>query len=296
MHKTLFILLFLFGLLQAAFAQPGSNTVLQQKPDSAAMPGIRNDSISVGIGVSKTMADIINDNRFLNTKAKAISFYMMPHKQSSNGILFLALVLISFFFAIIKTAYPKYFTNLLRVFFNTSLRQSQLTDQLLSAPQPSIMYNILFVLVSGTYIFLLLKWYHAIDAQSSYRYLLLSIISICIVYVVKYLSLIFFGWLTNLKRDAGIYSFNIFLVNKVMGISLLPLLFIVAFAKPQIAKIGVVLSMALIIILLLLRFYKSFGMLQGKISLSKWHFMLYVICVEILPILLIIKFAIVFFK
>ena len=51
--------------------------------------------------------------------------------------------------AFFKYFNSRYFTNLFRVFFNTSLRQSQLTDQLLQAKLPSLLFNLFFILSGG---------------------------------------------------------------------------------------------------------------------------------------------------
>jgi hypothetical protein len=51
-----------------------------------------------------------------------------------------------------------------------------------------------------------------------------------LVYLVKYLFLLFTGWVFNSQEATGSYVFVVFLVNKVMGVLLIPFLLIFAFA------------------------------------------------------------------
>jgi hypothetical protein len=72
---------------------------------------------------------------------------------------------------------------------------------------------------------------------------------------------------------------------------LLPLAVVIAFAETSIAQIGLMISFILIGLWLLLRFYRSYSLLQHRLKVSSFHFFLYVIGIEILPILLIYKAA-----
>jgi hypothetical protein len=48
-------------------------------------------------------------------------------------------------------------------------------------------------------------------------------------------------------------------------------------------------SLMSIAIFLLLRFFRSYGLIQNQLKISKFHFFLYIIGLEILPLLLIYK-------
>lgn len=56
---------------------------------------------------------------------------------------------------------------------------------------------------------------------------------LALVYLVKFLVLSFAGWITGYEEEAGIYIFNIFLINKIWGISLLPFVVIMTFAEKK---------------------------------------------------------------
>ena len=110
-----------------------------------------------------------------------------------------------------------------------------------------------------------------------------------IVYVVKYLTLKFVGWVTGYQTEADTYTFVLFLINKIIGICLLPIIVILSFSESDIAHVAAVLSFLIVGILLLLRFFRSYGLLQHKLNVSRFHFLLYIIAMEILPLMLIYK-------
>jgi hypothetical protein len=63
------------------------------------------------------------------------------------------------FLSFIQLAFDKYFVDLFRVFFNTSLRQKQLREQLTQAPLPSLLMNILYFISGGVFIYFLADHY-----------------------------------------------------------------------------------------------------------------------------------------
>ena len=195
---------------------------------------------------------------------------------------------------ILKTIYSRYFNTLFRVFFNTSLRQNQLTDQLEQATVPSFLFNIFFMLTGGLYLYIMLR--HFIPAVSEHRYLLyLCIAAVAICYSVKFLTLSFTGWITNYKQEAETYIFIVFLLNKVIGILLLPFIILSLFSTGIIASYAIFISIIALLLVVLVRLFRSYSLLQNRLKISGFHFMLYVFALEILPIILIYKGAMLFF-
>ena len=196
--------------------------------------------------------------------------------------------------AIIKYFYSRYFNNLFRVFFNTSLRQSQLTDQLLQAKLPSLFFNLFFILSGGTYIYFLLLHYGLLNTQHIGVLIFSCIAILGLVYFVKFSTLKFTGWVTGYKEATDTYIFIIFLICKIIGILLIPFIILMAFSNLPIASTSAIVSLLLIVFLLLLRFFRSYGLLQNQLKVSKFHFFLYIAGLEIIPLLLVYK-SLVFF-
>ncbi len=266
---------------------------------SAFLPGKNlNDSSGVLIpqfaGKGNRLNKILEDNVYLNSKGKPFFFIQTLKKSNSKEKVFYPLLVLVFLFAILKFLYPRYFSNLFRVFLNTSLRQSQLTDQLLQAKLPSLFFNVFFILVGSWYLNLLLQFYGKAGNNDYWQLLLICCCSLAIIYFIKYCMLKFTGWVTGYKLEADTYIFIIFLINKIMAICLIPLIILMAFSDKAIAEIAVLISFILIAFMILMRFFRSYSLLQNRLKVSRLHFFIYIIGIEIIPLLVIYKLALTF--
>lgn len=238
------------------------------------------------------LEELLQQNIFLNSKSKAVSLTQLPRKRSSKDATFYALALIFLFFGILRVTYSRYFTNLIRVFFNTSLRQGQLTDQLIQAGLPSLLFNVFFMVIGGWYIYLLLG--HSGKApDNNWRVLLVCIGALSLIYTLKYSTLKFAGWLTGYQEEADTYIFIVFLINKIISICLLPVVVIIPFSQSGLVGVVIIISYIMIALMFIMRFFRSYGLLQTRLKVSGFHFLLYIIAVELLPLLLIYRGALV---
>ena len=256
--------------------------------DSAAL---RHDSIVTAKRTSyiASIKRIVKDNYYLNSTGKPSAMVSKVRHYSSPESVFYLILLITALLAFFRYFYTRYFNNLFRVFFNASLRQSQLTDQLLQAKLPSLFFNIVFILTGGIYVYLLLSYYHWIQPNNFWLVAFYCALSLAIVYIGKLISLKFTGWVTGYSEVTNTYIFIIFLINKILGILLLPFAVIIAFSTPSLITASVIISLLLISLMFLLRFFRSYGLLQHQLKISKLHFFMYVAGVEIIPLLLIYK-------
>jgi len=228
-------------------------------------------------------------NKLLNTEGEGVSLAVQPKKIRSGDAFFYLMAAMVLLLAFLRYFYGRYFTNLFRVFFNTSLRQNQITDQLLQAKLPSFLFNIFFVISGGIYVYILLSQYRISNADNKWLAIFSSIALMGLVYLIKYCTLKFTGWITGLEAEVNIYVFVIFLINKIIGIFLVPFVIVLAFSEPEIARIAALVSLMSIGIFLLLRFFRSYALIQNQLKISKFHFLLYITGLEIVPLLLIYK-------
>ncbi len=228
-------------------------------------------------------------NSLLNIDAEPVSLAVTLKRDRSNDAFFYLITALVLLLAFLKFFYSRYFKNLFRIFFNTSLRQNQITDQLLQAKLPSFLFNIFFVISGGIYAYLLLSHYRLLNTGNRWIVVFASIGLMGTLYFIKYCILKFTGWITGLKEAVDTYVFVIFLINKIMGIFLVPFIVIFAFSDTPIVNTAVLVSLIGIGIFLLLRFLRSYGLIQNQFKISKFHFLLYIISLEILPLMLIYK-------
>ncbi len=264
-----------------------SVSAFAQSKDSSILP---TNSIDTVVGISKiaSLQMLLNKNSLLNSHSIPIPPIEISRNYISMNALFYLLAALALIVGVFKVVYNKYVVNMFRVFFNSSLRQSQLTDQLLQAKLPSLLFNLLFFVIGGMYIYIVLNHFD----KSSYQHwdvLFIAILCLTAVYIVKNIVLQFAGWLSGFNEEANTYIFIVFLLNKIVGLLLLPLVILIAFADRFILDTSLYLSYLLLVSMLILRFIRSYGLLQHRLKVSFFHFLLYIIGVEFLPILLIYK-------
>jgi hypothetical protein len=245
--------------------------------------------------INNVSKNLLDSNIFINANGTAQALVIIPKKQSNNQLFFYIITLLFLILGITKTSYSRYFNTLFRVFFNTSLRQNQLTDQLEQAKLPSLIFNVFFIITSGFYTYLLTQFWLVSKVPSNKYLLFFCIMAVAICYTVKYLSLLFTGWLTSSSAETKTYIFIIFLLNKVIGIFLLAVIPIIAFGNKTAASYAILFSLIGISLFFLLRFFRSYALLQTKLKISRIHFFIYVVSLEILPLAIISKFILHFF-
>jgi hypothetical protein len=228
-------------------------------------------------------------SKLLNTTGIPVSLAVKERKAENEDGIFYLLAAMVLLLAFLKFFYDRYFANLFRVFFNTSLRQSQLTDQLLQAKLPSLLFNLFFVISGGLYVYFLLMHYGWLNGYNRWLVIVCCIATTGLIYFTKFCTLKFTGWLTSHSEATNIYIFIVFLINKIIGIFLVPLTIIVAFSTPAIVQGAVIVSLLCVGAMLLMRFLRSYGLLQNQLKISRLHFFLYIAGVEIIPLLLIYK-------
>ena len=199
-------------------------------------------------------------------------------------------------FAFLRNAFAKYFSDLFRLFFRTTLKQRQIRDQLMQTPLPSLLFNGFFVVSVGLYADFMLVYFKLIVRHDFWNYYFYCCAGLAAIYLVKYAGLKVMGWIFNLRDAADSYIFVVFVVNKVVGIFLLPFLVMIAFMGEPGYTIAVVSSWVGVGSLIGYRFILSYAAVRNQVRFNPFHFFLYLCAFEIAPLLLIYKLLLVFFQ
>lgn len=210
----------------------------------------------------------------------------------SDSVFFLLLGL-ALLLGILRSSFPRYFNNLFRVFFNTSLRQTQLTEQLLETPLPSFLFNIFFILTVSLFVFLFLGYAGGKGQPVHLKFTLYATMLLSGIYLMKFCFVKFVGWVTGMQREANSYIFIVFLVNKVIGICLFPLLPLLAFSGPALVQAASFLACLVLVLMLSMRFLRTYGLASVSLRMDRFHFFLYIMALEVLPLLVLFKGAVI---
>jgi hypothetical protein len=217
-------------------------------------------------------------------------------KITGKESLFYFILFLLFIFAILRQIFPKYFSDLFRLFFRTTLKQRQIRDQLMQTPLPSLLLNGFYILSAGLYVSLLFKYFKIDPLQNFWLLFLYCCIGLSAAYFVKFVFLKIAGWLFNLEEAANAYIFIVFIINKMIGIMLLPFIAILAFSVGNVYTAGLVLSWCLVTGLILYRFILTYASVRNQVKVNPFHFFLYLCAFEIAPLLLIYKLLLIVFQ
>ena len=259
-------------------------------PASASLPSASLRSVSLPVPYALDFWEkVLAQNPFFNFTGKPVVEIFEIHHPNSKDSLFYLIVAILFYFALIRIFFEKYFNNLMTLFFRVSLRQQQIREQVLQTPLPSLLLNILFVISAGLYACFLFH-YSQLGAGIRFWILYLNCIALLgTIYLVKFVVLKFIGWVFSISRATDIYIFIVFLVNKMLGIFLLPFLIIIIFSGQEWREIFITISLAMIFVLWSYRILAAYRPVRNEIKLTPFYFFLYLCAFEIAPLLLIYK-------
>lgn len=228
------------------------------------------------------------DNLFLRSKSKPIFLVINERKRDSKDETFYLLLGLLLFLAFIKLVFSRYFQNIFRLFFQPTFRQKQTREQLQQSTLPSLLLNLFFVLSAAAYATFLLEYHHVTD-NSFWLLFLYSSLALLALYLGKYIFLSFAGWVFNVQEATSTYIFVIYLINKILGVVLIPFTLIMAFSQPAIINVSITISVLIVLLLFLYRYAISYGPVRREIKVTPLHFFFYVFAVEITPLLLIYK-------
>jgi len=217
--------------------------------------------------------------------------------RQTNGkeLIFYLLLLILLGYALLKRAFPKYFNDLFRLFFRTTIKQRQIKEQLMQTPLPSMLLNGFFVVSGGLYISFLLQHFNLEIPGGFWLQFFYCCLGLSAIYFVKFIGLKLSGWLFNMSDAAENYIFIVFVVNKMIAILLLPFLVLLAFTNKPVYDAALTGSFCLVGGLFCYRIILTFAAIRNQVKVNPFHFFLYLCAFEIAPLLLIYKGLLLFF-
>ncbi|HVZ57450.1 MAG TPA: DUF4271 domain-containing protein [Chitinophagaceae bacterium] len=212
-----------------------------------------------------------------------------PRKPVSKDWLFYSLTGLVLVFALLRLAFAKYFQDLFRLFFRTTLKQRQITEQLSQTPLPSLVFNLFFLVTGGLYIDFVLQHFNRVPPGGFRVYFLYAAGGLGLIYLGKFLVLKILGWIFNIPTASNAYIFIVFVINKVIGVFLLPFLVLLAFTDGTLYQVSLFLSAIGVGGLYLYRFFLSYAAVRNQVKVKPFHFLVYVLSCEVAPLLLIYK-------
>ncbi len=220
-----------------------------------------------------------------------VSDIELPHIYVSKTADFYLLLFLCLMLGLIRFMDTRYFINLWRAFWNPTLSNRQLKEQLQGAGLPNLLMNLFFAFASGAYIYYVVKFFtpHHSGVIPPSLLIIMLITGTGLIYLAKYAAVRFSGWAFRVEGITEHYLFNVFLINKVLAVTLIPFIIILAFADHDWAQQVVFISFVASGILLLNRYIRSWQVFGSFFQYSKFHFFMYLCASELLPLAVLMK-------
>jgi hypothetical protein len=233
--------------------------------------------------------DAMRHHPYFNFYGKPIRIYEQERKREDKDALFYFLAGLLLYYALIKVLFRKYVDNIMTLFFRVTMRQQQIRDQMLQTPLASLFLNILYLVSGGMYLVFVGRYYGVKVTDNNWLLLAYASGLLLAVYFGKFILLKLAGWIFNISAATDTYIFIVFLVNKIIGILLLPVLVLMAFPYPALFPVVLTLSYIMLALFFGYRFIISYKPIRNEIKVTRFHFFLYLCAFEIAPLLLIYK-------
>ncbi len=205
--------------------------------------------------------------------------------------IFPVLLLILAFFAWIKFFYNRYFQQLIKAFLNTNLTNQIVRDENIFFQRISVYLSIVFNLIAALFIYLLSIQYHWTlgSLDTGFARFIFFVIVVSAIYALKYLVLKICGWLFEQEKEISMYIFNIFLINNILGIALLPFICLLAFNGSVHFSGLLYVSFILIAAAFGWRIFRGIQIGFGSPTFSPLYLFLYLCTLEIAPLMVLIR-------
>ncbi len=242
----------------------------------------------------KNAFKLYDQNLLTNRGTQIIYKIEQRYAVADKDALFYLIVGIILIYGFVHNMYPQYFQKLFSQFSQSSMRMIQNREQLLNSSFASLLLNLCFILSFSLMVTLLIHSRHLLPISFWLVYFYICLFFTCL-YVGKYISLELAGLIFSTKELVKTYIFVVFLINKVLGVFLIPFILILAFAKPIYFPWAIAGAAGLSVLLFLYRYLFSLTSVRNKLHISSFHFFLYLCAFEILPILILYKLVVQYF-
>lgn len=210
------------------------------------------------------------------------------HINNSDWGIILILIFL-FTLTLIKARGGKYLTDLFKSIFNFNISSRAIKESILSNQAASNFSIIIFVFSFSYFIYQVLDYYVFFNKEylNFQTFLIISGI-ILTIYLLKYTVYKILGIIFNQESLHSEYIFNVFLVGRVYGIALIPIIVSIAFLPENLKSGFIYFGIFLLSILLIIRTIRGVQICLN-VNFSILYTFLYLCILEILPILVLYR-------
>jgi hypothetical protein len=270
----------------------------KSKDSTSSKPNTQEASISSRIrpvaqvdSLTDTSAAQIFPGLFVNHELKEIHNNPQPVNRPHPDWLFYVLLFVLIAFTWLKVFYNKNFRQILGAIGSINATNQIVRDENILVQRASVILTVMFNIVASVFLYqlsVIFEWPSDYIGQGFSRFMIFAVLISC-VYSFKFLLLKLTGHIFKMDKPIATYIFNIFLINNILGVFLIPLLISIAYMPAFYASI--IFKLAIIIVLVSFIYRISRGIIIGLSQevFSIFYLFLYLCTLEIAPLLILIK-------
>ncbi len=212
-------------------------------------------------------------------------------KNSNPDWLFLVLVIVLGVLTYLRVFYRKNFFQIIAACFNNNLTNQIVRDENLLMQRASVMLNVTFSIIAAAFIYLMsIQFEWSLDGMGTgfFRFIFLVFI-VSAVFTLKFLVLRFCAYLFNLGREMSAYIFNVFIINNLLGLALIPIVALILFGHILSASSLIFIALGLAAVAYLYRIGRGILIATSYTGFSTFYLFLYLCALEIAPLLVLMK-------
>jgi hypothetical protein len=226
-----------------------------------------------------------------NHLLKTIHTNPVPLNRENSDWTFYVILFIVGAFTFIKVIHSKNLKQIREAFLSNTMSNQIVRDESILFQRASVFLTVIFYIVGALFLYKLSTFY-----EVSYPYLpsgfgrfLIFVLLISLVYSLKLILLKLVGFIFQVDRAVTSYIFNVFLINNVLGIVLIPILICVFFMPPAYITSLIHVGEALVVLAFVYRIIRGITIGLSYPNFSVYYLFLYLCSLEIAPLLFLIK-------
>jgi len=198
-------------------------------------------------------------------------------------------MILVFLFALVTLAYtrryhPLRISRLWNSTWNVRILRQAIREEP-NTPRANLLFNLSFFLMTALVIYLIVKYYHLTPlGLSGFALYLLLIAGVVGAYLIKTLSIRFVQMIADGDYGLTEYEYNVFLINRVIGLLLFPVTLFLAYSPLIVISPFVTFALVVFIIMIIYRMFRGLFNAAGS-GVPLFYIFFYICTLEILPLL-----------
>ena len=249
-------------------------TLVQTEIDSNSIFAVDSNTINQGA---------VQPSFFQNHSLQASQTEPLKNTISNPDWFSIILIILVIGFTYIKYHYDRIFKQLLNAFLSTNASNQIIREENVMVQRASIILSIIFYLAGGLFLYQMSEYYEwgLMGIQHDFSRFLLFALILAFVSPLKMIVLKILGFVFESNRIAAIYSFNIFLINNVLGLLLIPLITVFAYFPINTGSSVLYIGVAITSLAFLYRLIKGYSIWRTAGHIPALYFILYLCTLEI---------------